>query len=129
MNVEGKDNIMAINATLGASAAKKTVGTLEDRVKASMRAVLEGNWMETKQVKLFQAAIAGALMTCETGDEDWTRISDSLDALRKVGAFLELAKIGFKADMPELGAQSPLPLYEWWHAVFASTTPKIKVTS
>lgn len=122
-----KDNIMAINATIGARAAAETVGTIEDRTKASMRAVLEGNWMETRQVKLFGAAMAGVLMTCETGDEDYARIVETLDALRKVGAFLELAKIGFQADIPTLGARATLPLYEWWHDVFAVTKTKIEV--
>jgi hypothetical protein len=128
MSEKGLTNVMMINAEYGAEAARATVGTLEDRVKASMRAVLEENWMDRKQMTLFQAAMAGALMSCDSGDGDWHQIVDSLEALRKVGAFLELAKIGFKADMPPLGMNATLPLYVWWHEVFAATKTKIPVT-
>lgn len=120
-------NFMNINATLAAEAAKKVVGTLEDRVKEAMREAIRENWLETQQMPLFLAALGGVLTTCEEGDEDYQQLVDSLDALRKVGALLELAKLGFQADTPKLGMNVTLPLYEWWHEVFRSTPSKIKL--
>lgn len=120
-----KGNPMSINAMFGFNAAKETVGTIEDRVKASMRAVLENNYLENEQRRLFQASIAGALMTCETGDHDWHQLVDSMDAVYKVGAFLEVVKLGFKAGAPALGEHVTLPLVEWWHEVFAVTKSKV----
>lgn len=127
MNIEGKDNVMAINARFAQEAAQLVAGAIEERIKAAFKAVLEQNWIEQHQMKLFQAALAGVLMTCEKDDEDWKQIVDSIEALRNVGAFLSLTSIGFKCDMPPLGSHVTLPLYEWWHEVFKATTPKIKI--
>lgn len=113
------DNILAINATIGRSASA-TVEGLEAKVKASMRAVLDGNWMIVdNDDALFRAGLAGALLDVGADSDDGKRLTESIVVLRKISAFFTAAQAGLSIDLssalPEEGEEQPLPLLEWWH--------------
>lgn len=110
--------VLMINANLGRRGAKDAVG-LEAKVKASMRAVREGNWLETNDDALFSAGVGGALLDVGADSDDGRRLTASLDAMRKLIAFLNAAQAGLSVDatsvLPPDDAELPLPLLGWWH--------------
>lgn len=110
--------VLMINANLGRRGARDAVG-LEAKVKASMRAVLADNWMETNDDALFSASIGGALLDVGTDSEDGKSLLASLETMRKLNAFLGAAQAGLSVDLASLlptdDAEPPLPLLGWWH--------------
>ena len=110
------DAVLMINATIGRDAAKDVEG-LEAKVRASMRAVLAGNWMELSDDNLMRAGIAGALLDVGTDSEDGRKLTKSIDALKKISAMLAALQAGISVDvasaMPEEGDEI-LPLVKWW---------------
>ena len=116
------DVVLNINATFGARAAKEVTG-LENKVKASMRAVIRENWMATRDEELFRAGVGGALIDVGMDSEDGQKLERSVKALAKFSAMLTAAQAGVSVDMasvlPGDGDEQPLPLLGWWHDVKA----------
>jgi hypothetical protein len=116
------DVVLNINATFGARAAKEATG-LENKVKASMRAVIRENWMATRDEELFRAGVGGALIDVGLDSEDGQRLERSILALKKFSAMLTAAQAGLSVNiesvLPGEGEEQPLPLMGWWHQVRA----------
>ena len=113
------DVVLHINATLGARASKEAQG-LENKVKASMRAVIRENWMATRDEELFRAGVGGALIDVGLDSEDGKRLQESVQALNKFSAMLTAAQAGVSVDIASvLPEEEPLPLLGWWHEVKA----------
>ncbi len=106
--------VLTINARLGADACRGIDG-LEAKVKASMRGVLAGNWMETGDARLFEAAIGGVLMMLPHGSQDERRLLRSLKLVGQMEAWLQATRAGLKAEPPQVDEQDVLPLIGWWH--------------
>ena len=115
--------ILQINATFGKRAADEETGDLEAKVKASMRAVIAENWMDTTDDGVFRAGVGGALLSVGLDSDDGKRLQRSIEALRKFSAFLTAAQAGLSVDPSSLeepeGAEPLLPLMNWWHEVKA----------
>jgi len=109
--------VMSINAQLAARAVKEAVG-LEAKIKAGMRAVIEQNFMDTNEDSMMQAALAAVLLDVGQDSEDSKRLTHSIDAVRKLSAFLTAAQAGLyvslESALPDANA-APLPLIAWWH--------------
>ena len=120
------DAVLNINASLGARASKEATG-LENKIKASMRAVIRENWMETRDEGLFRAGVGGALIDVGVASEDGQRIERSLRALAKFSAMLTAAQVGVSVDiasvLPGEGEEQLLPLMGWWHDMKAEKAP------
>jgi len=112
------ETIIAINATFGKTASAEKVG-LEAKVKASMKAVLDGNWMTTDDDVLFRSGLAGVLMDVGTESEDGQRLVKNIDFLRKFGSFISAASAGLDVAFPEMNlpTEDVVPLMGWWHEV------------
>src|SRR4051794_36385796 len=107
------DAILTINGNIGMLAVKKS-DTLEQKVKASMLAVLEGNWLTSEDELLFRCGIAGVLFAVGKDSEEYKISVKSVKALRSVSTMLELAQSGNHtmslnpADFEEI-----VPLMAW----------------
>lgn len=111
------DPILAINASIGLEASKEVAG-LENKIKASMRAVIKGDFLGADDDGLLRAAVGGVLLDVGTESEDGKRIRDTLTMLRKLGALLHAAREGLTVgldslDIPE-DAEPSLPLFQWF---------------
>lgn len=110
--------VMSINAQLAARDVKEAVG-LENKIKAGMRAVIRENWMDTNDDSMMRAALAAVLTDVGKDSPEYQRVVDSMDALRKLSAFLNAARAGLRVDIadaiPKEGEEPPLPLMAWWH--------------
>lgn len=110
------DVVLTINSQIGQRAADAVTG-LEEKVKASMRAVREGNWMETNEDALFRAGVGGALLSVGRDSLEGERLISSINALRRFSAFLTAAQAGVSADLSSVirdDEEKPLPLMQWW---------------
>lgn len=113
------DAVLSINATFGERAAAEVEGA-EAKVRASMKAVLKENWMETNEDALFRAAVAGAMLGSKEGSEERTHIQESFDGLKKASALIQALQSGVAVDLEatlkaqEEQARKPLPLLQWW---------------
>jgi hypothetical protein len=114
------DSITAINATLGKDAAAKEKG-LEAKVKASMRAVIEGDWMADSEDGLFRAGVGGALLDVGKDSDEGKQILRAVEQIRKFNAWMAAAQAGLSVStdglIPEEGAPELLPLMGWWREV------------
>jgi len=121
------DAVLQINASLGQRASKEAIG-LENKVKASMRAVIRENWMATRDEELFRASVGGALLDVGLDSDDGTRLQRSIDVLKKFSAVLTAAQAGLSIDpdswIPNEDDEAPLPLMGWWHAIKAESENK-----
>jgi hypothetical protein len=110
------DVALSINATMGKTAAARVDG-LEAKVKASMKAVIDGDWMASNDDALFRAGVAGALLDVGSDSEDGQRLTSSIEFLKRFSAFLNAASAGLDVSPPDLSDEDPLPLMKWWHEV------------
>jgi len=108
------DPALHLNATVGKAASAQVTG-IENKVKASMRAVLRGNWLETRDEALFRAGVGGALLDVGKDSEEGQELSRSMETLRKHNALMVAADAGIavKVLMSDDG-KPPLPLLKWW---------------
>ena len=115
--------VLSINATFGKRAADEEGGGLEAKVKASMRAVIRENWMDTTDDGLFRAGLAGALQSVGIDTDDGQRLKRSIEHLKRFSAFLTAAQAGLSVDpeglLPSEDEEKPLPVMGWWHEVRA----------
>lgn len=119
------DAVLNINATFGKRAADAERGSLEAKVKASMRAVIRENWMETRDEGLFRAGLGGALLSVGMDSEDGRELQRSIERLKKTSGLLVALQSGVPVDLEamlkEQENEAPVfPLMAWWHEVKAS---------
>lgn len=117
------DAVLSINSTLGKRASAEVSG-LENKVKASMRAVLKENWMETQDEALFRAGVAGALLDLGLDSDDGKRLRDSFLGMSRFAAMLNAAAAGIAVNMETVlpkDGEEMLPLLGWWHDVKEKT--------
>ena len=107
------DTVLMINASFGKSASQKEIG-LENKIKASMKAVKEGNWMETNEDALFRSSLAGVYLDVGQTSEDGMRLTESVNALKSFNAFIAAAQAGLNPEVPKVSGEL-LPLMGWWH--------------
>ena len=93
--------VMSINAQLAARDVKEAVG-LENKIKAGMRAVIRENWMDTNDDSMMRAALAAVLTDVGKDSPEYQRVVDSMDALRKLSAFLNAARAGLRVDIADV---------------------------
>jgi hypothetical protein len=121
IQMNNRDTVLAVNSTFGKQAAAGVDG-LENKIKASMKAVLDSNFMTTDDDELFRAGIGGALLDVGMSTPDGQRIVASIDALKKFSAFMNAATAGLDVSLDSVPFASPddlLPLLGWWHEVKA----------
>ncbi len=109
------DGVLAINSSIGCEASKNVQG-LENKVRASMKAVISGNWMETKDEALFRAGIGGALLDIGVDSDDGKKLLNSVEALKQLSAFITASQAGLSVSPPDV-PEDILPLMGWWHEV------------
>lgn len=116
MTTRKVDTCFMINVSFGKNASARVSG-INNKVKASMRAVLDENWLETNEDNLFRAAVGGVLVDVGVSSDDGQRIARTMEALNKVVAMLIAAQAGVKVDaasaLPDEIEQF-LPLKQWW---------------
>lgn len=112
------DAVLSINSSFGQRAAEQVEG-LENKVKASMRAVIKENWMATDDDSLFRAGVGGALLdTKDTPDGE--KLLTSIQDLRAINAFFNANAVGLSVDFPTM-SEDPAPLMKWWQEVKAES--------
>ena len=115
-----EDNtVMLINARLGRDASAKEE-RLENKVKASMRAVIAGNWLTSDDDLLFRCGVARALLDVGQDSEDGKILASSVNALRRLSAALAAMELGVGVDLVASLPGSPdgvVPLPQWWEEV------------
>jgi hypothetical protein len=119
-------NALMINTAIGRSASKRET-SLKNKVKASMRSVLEGNWLETKEDELFKASIGGALLDVGAESKKGELLIKSTEVLLRFSAAFEAAIAGVTVDFAAImkdGDDKCLPLLEWWEEVKKEIQPK-----
>ena len=119
-------NVLMINAAIGRSASKRET-SLENKVKASMRGVLKGNWMETKEIELFKASMGGVLLDVGIESKEGELLIKSAKVLQRFSAAFEAAIVGVPVDFAAItkdGDDKCLPLLEWWEEVKKEIQPK-----
>ena len=112
------DTVLAINATLGKEGSATATG-LEAKVRASMKAVLDGNFMEIDDQNLFRAAIGGVLLDIEADSDDSRELMESMQYINRVSVWLTASQAGLEVKPPE-PIDDVLPLLAWWHEVKAA---------
>ncbi|MEO8039682.1 MAG: hypothetical protein ABI794_13000 [Betaproteobacteria bacterium] len=108
------DPALHLNASVGKAASAQVSG-IENKVKASMRAVLKGNWLETRDEALFRAGVGGTLLDVGKDSDEGRELTRSMDTLRKHNAAMVAADAGIGVKVPlAAGDHPPLPLLQWW---------------
>ncbi len=110
------DVTMSINSTFGKNASKNEIG-LEAKIKASMRAVIAGDWMGASDDSLFRASLAGVLTDIGKDSEDAEKLIRSFDALEQLSAFIAAASAGLDVSPPNIESDDILPLSGWWNEI------------
>lgn len=113
------DAVLSINATIGKRGADDCKGDLEAKVKAAMRAVIDENWMATRDEELFRAGVGGALLSVGLDSDDGRLLERSVQALRRFDAMLNAAQAGLTVDIGEVAKdhEGTVPLMKWWHEI------------
>lgn len=117
------DMVLAVNATIGREASK-CAKSLENKVKASMRSVLKGNWMETREDEIFKASVGGVLLDVGEESKEGQLLIKSIKMLQRFQAAFAAAAVdvpvNFEAIVDE-DDKKCLPLLSWWQDVKKET--------
>lgn len=110
--------IVMINANMDADAARKVEG-LEAKVRASMLAVIKGDWMAADDDDLFRSGVGGAMIAVGEGTPKYAQLTASMKALQKFSAFLTANRAGLTVSIidalkKEDGEPETLPLTQWF---------------
>jgi len=112
------DAVLMINSDFGRRASERVDG-LENKVKASMKAVLDENWLVVNDDDaLFRAGLGGVLLDVGQDSEDGQKLTASIDVLKKFGSFLSASSAGLSVEFPEMpDPETILPLMGWWREI------------
>ena len=108
-----------VNAAYGRHAATQVTG-LENKLKASMKAVIKEDWLGANEDEQFRAGVLGVLLDVGVDSEDGRLIARSLEAVTKFSAALEAMQAGLRVDFASalpIAGDKVVPLLALWHEV------------
>lgn len=107
------NNIVMIAAVEAESAAQKAGPSVEEKVKAAMKAT-RSHWLATDENDRFVAAVEGAARC--VSEEDLERIQFSMRMLQSLSVAASGVPVDFGALIPDDPEDrlEPYPLSKWW---------------
>lgn len=107
------DNVVLIAAVEADHAAETAGPTVEEKVKAAMKAT-RGHWMATREEDQFLAACEGAAR--HLGEDERARMVETIRIMNALGSAVSGVPVDFGALIPENEEDriEPYPLRKWW---------------